>query len=130
MIVKKMERRQKQQAFAMKSSSTSTANPERELVVYTGGYDSATTGKIFDAGRIRLDLNLPLNRNAVDPELREIVMAQPQMRTFLLGIMRKIEEEDYHTISIICRHGKHRSVALAESLKVHYPKLTVQHQNC
>ncbi|MHB1909692.1 MAG: RapZ C-terminal domain-containing protein [Nitrososphaerales archaeon] len=125
-----MERRRKQQAFYTKSSSPVMVNSERELIVYTGGYDSPTSGKIFDAGRIRLDLNLSLNCNALDPELREMIMTQPQMRTFLLGIIRKIEEEDYHTISIICRHGKHRSVALAETLKMHYPKVIVHHQNC
>jgi hypothetical protein len=55
-------------------------------------------------------------------------MAEERGRLMLRQTVRKIEEEDLHTISTFCSKGRHRSVSAAVLLKlIYFPNATIEH---
>lgn len=72
------------------------------------------------------------NNNALqDPKIMLNVassMAEERGRLMLRQTVRKIEEEDLHTISTFCSKGRHRSVSAAVLLKlIYFPNATIEH---
>ena len=111
------------------------ASPERELKVYTYGtryvfVDPEGVQARFDACHLRGERNSELAKlRGTDPKLQQVVRVIPEFPDFLKGIVRQVETENLHTISIFCRGGHHRSVTAAELLRPLYPKVIIDHMN-
>ena len=55
-------------------------------------------------------------------------LAEGRGLVLLRSVLRKVEEEDLHCISIFCSKGRHRSVSLTVLLKlIYYPNADIRH---
>jgi RNase adaptor protein for sRNA GlmZ degradation len=116
-----------------------SANAERDLVIYTWGAKKRRscpheTGASFSVEHLAyregasahgIDLS---ETTGMDPELKKIVSEAARFRGSMAAIIDRVERENLTSIAINCRHGWHRSVAMANVLKdLHYPKAKVTH---
>ena len=110
-----------------------TVNKERALLIYTYGTryvfkDPDDVERCFNAAELRGQRNNMLTKlRGTDPVLMQTVRVIPEFPSFIKGVVRDIEKNDLHCVSIICRGGHHRSVAAAEWLRLLYPKVEIEH---
>lgn len=117
-------------------------NRDRELLVYTWG------DKLMKVTAVKtckppsqLDVNAkPLNGRGGGADLKQnalrddrIVLnvasslAEGDGARLLRNLLRRIEEDDLHCISVFCSKGRHRSVSLALLLQLYYPHRQLKH---
>ena len=126
------DRRAKQRAFEekRKQKAVCEVNEERELQIYTASIHANVAAEVehtFDLSSVQLNINFPLNQSALDPDIFQEIVSKSKFQQLLQAYLAKIEDKDFHTILIICVHGLHRSVAMAEAIKAKYPLSTCHH---
>lgn len=126
------ERRAKQQAFEEKRLQK--ANPkvteDRKLTLYTASIHKSDTPDVdhtFDMSSFQLDVAFPLSRTALESEIYDEIAAVSKFQTLSKSYIAKIESKDASSVLIMCVHGKHRSVAMAETIKKAYPLSECHH---
>lgn len=108
---------------------------DRQLLIYTWGCScrerlTIAVEKNYNAAIIS---SYPQGINLKTTDGRSIEMQDAFLKArkftdFVDIVCSDIEANDYHTISINCRKGRHRSASAAEVLKrLHYPNATVIH---
>merc|ERR1712070_845931 len=66
--------------------------------------------------------------NGLDVRVQSVLAAYPGTPAWLERTILSIERNDLHAISVVCHHGQHRSVAIAEIMKMlYYPMALVKH---
>lgn len=99
---------------------------DRELLIYTygrrmmksqpRGSQRAFNACILNARGGGVDLR---RARGTDEVLQAIVCSSRRFEQFITTIVRIIERDDLHTVSVFCSAGHHRSVAVAELLVKH-----------
>lgn len=145
--VRMAERRAKQAAFekARKEKQdsinsidlTTVVNPDRQLHIITWGtkhhgYSKPPSSeKNFDAGNLTFQkecraINLNHARGDQDP-LYFAITQTSRCQQFIKNMVRMIEDENLHVISINCAHGRHRSRAICRAVCALYPLSSFEH---
>ena len=119
-----------------------SVNTDRKLHIYTYGttifpempHQIKSTCAIYNASILRGQFKKGSADFKALTKLRGTsLLLQYEMRNAVLfeqfvdDIIKNIESNDLHEIAIICKMGRHRSVACAEMLIFLYPNRTVTH---
>ena len=140
------ERRAKQATFAGKKAEALAAEAadedvkateERKLVIYTWGASLRKacphkTGHNFNVCGVsyrKKATGVDLRKmTGMDEELKAKIATAPRFEAYITAIVKVVERDDLSVISINCRKGRHRSVAVANVLKDrYYPNAQVVH---
>lgn len=100
---------------------------DRNLTIYTRGRaimkNKPTDSQCsFNAGVLNcrgggVDLR---KMNGLSEEVQQKLLSSNSLSKWLTMAITKIENNDYHTVDVVCTKGRHRSVAVAELLKSRY----------
>jgi hypothetical protein len=113
-------------------------NTERNLHVFTYGTrfifeQPDSCQMVFDAAilhgseKVKWQKKLLEKLRGTDGRIQQDVRECAIFGSFLENIISNIEKQDLKSIAVICRAGRHRSVAIAEMLVHIYPNRTVEH---
>jgi hypothetical protein len=116
-----------------------TVNTDRQLIIATYGVTfiletPIKCQQVFNAAIIRgkITKRSPLQKQMVklrgtNLQLQQDIRTADLFPCFIESVVKQIEKDDLHHIAIVCRVGKHRSVACAEMLKNLYPNVITRH---
>lgn len=103
-------------------------NNERELVIITCSNVSRKYKPIDTQRNWSVDIISINDINLKNITGKNRIITDSKFIKLIELIVKEIEKNDYKTISISCTHGRHRSLAVAEILKMlYYPFATVKH---
>lgn len=118
---------------ALLTTLQTTVQTERALCISTYGTrfvfePPSGTQRVYDASGLRGERNKFTARlRGTDARLLQTVRAIPQFDAFIRAIVSDVERNGLSRVAVICRAGRHRSVAIAEWLRQLYPSATVTH---
>ena len=118
-------------------------NTKRNLKIYTYGTTymldpPKDCQQIFDSSILRGSHSNPpekygipykslLKLRGTSLKVQQEIRGGELYKSFMSNIVNNIETNDLHTIAIVCKFGRHRSVSCAEMLVHLYPNRTVDH---
>lgn len=131
-------------ADSLPAASAAGASAGRTLTIYTWGVRVIPEGRLPKGAESSQETftcvelsarkygEMPQEKirktNGMDVRVQSVLAAYPATPTWLEKTIAKIEKGDLCCVSVVCHHGQHRSVAMAEIMKMlYYPMATVKH---
>lgn len=102
--------------------------PEKcQHVFHAGTLRGSTMANTQKTDKEKAAFKLLLKLRGTNPKIQQEVREATLFVSFMEKLVETIENENLHTIGIVCTRGHHRSVSCAEMLKYLYINRTVEH---